>query len=288
MNDLSTQVESLKDLLCELYPKLDASSAQQVDQRFRDLNLHVTLQPNSVLENPHTPLAVSSDATSSPVSVPFGGVDHTEEDFNRGDKAQAMGFVGESSEIAWLYRLKRDLDHDNSSPIKEIPERPSISSMNYFQDDSEISVPTYVNFSSWPPQHIADRLLDNYFHAVHPTFPIIGKTLFLNQYRSFYSNPSLRPGKRWLAVLNLVFAIATRHSLIDQPQTEHLDHQVYFTRACELSMSNVLLDHPDLQQTQVEGLAAFYLLSIGQVNRLVLIIKVPSQTSSVSFVVWSI
>jgi hypothetical protein len=33
-------------------------------------------------------------------------------------------------------------------------------------------------------------------------------------------------------------------------------------------MDNVaLLDHPNLQQVQVEGLTAFYLLSTGQVNR---------------------
>jgi hypothetical protein len=28
-----------------------------------------------------------------------------------------------------------------------------------------------------------------------------------------------------------------------------------------------LLSHPNLQQVQVEGLSAFYLLSVGQVNR---------------------
>ena len=70
-------------------------------------------------------------------------------------------------------------------------------------------------------------------------------------------------------MLNLVFAIATRHSfLIDQPQPNCDDHQTYFARAWRLNVSNVI-DHPDLQQAQVEGLAAFYLLSVGQVNRLV-------------------
>lgn len=33
-------------------------------------------------------------------------------------------------------------------------------------------------------------------------------------------------------------------------------------------MSDIaLLDHPNLQQVQVEGLTSFYLLSVGQVNR---------------------
>jgi hypothetical protein len=202
------------------------------------------------------------------IAIHSGGVDYTEEDFNRADRVQAMGFVGEHSEIAWLYRLKRGLDYDSSSPIKETPEPPAISSLNYFQDDSEISLPDDVDLAHWPLQETADRLVENYFHTVHGAFPVIGKTIFLKQYRAFYSDPSLRPGKRWLAVLNLVFAIATRHALIiDQPQTDHGDHSVYFARAWKLSVSNDLLNHPDLQQTQVEGLAAFYLLSIGQVNR---------------------
>jgi hypothetical protein len=202
--------------------------------------------------------------------IPPGGANYSEEDLNRGDKVQGMGFVGEHSEMAWLYRLKRELDHDSSSRIKEIPGRPVISSVNYFQDDSEFSVADDVDLARCPPQHIANRLVGNYFHTVHSAFPIIAKAIFLNQYRYFYSNPNPRPGKRWLAVLNLVFAIATRHALLtDHPQTDHDEHHVYFARAWKLSMRNVLVDHPNLQQTQVEGMAAFYLLSVGQVNRLV-------------------
>ena len=193
-----------------------------------------------------------------------------------------MGFVGEHSEMAWLYRLKRDLDQD-ILPIKETPERPAISSVNYFQDDSELSVLDPVDLTRWPPQHVADNLVDAYFHVVHPAFPIFGKTTFLHQYRYFYSNPNSRPGKKWLALLNLVFAIATRHLLLaDQPWPNYDDHQTFFARAWSVSIGQVaLLDHPDLQQVQVEGLAAFYLLSIGQVNRSVFprILCVPARCS---------
>lgn len=265
MTGLSSKVESLETLLCDIYHALDASSARQVDQRLRDLNLHPHPLPNPTLASSQQ---APSDAIDGLLTIPTGVVDYTEEDFNRNDKVQAMGFVGDHSEIAWLYRLKRSLDHGNSTPIKEIPEPPAISSINYFEDESDISVPNTVDLTRRPPQHIADKLVENYFHVLHSAFPILGKALFLNQYRSFYSNPGVRPGKRWLAVLNLVFAIATRHaSLTDQPQTDDSEHSVYFARAWKLSGSKILLDHPDLQQTQVEGLAAFYLLSIGQVNR---------------------
>jgi len=197
-------------------------------------------------------------------------IDHTEEDFNRDEKIQAMGFVGEHSEMAWLYRLKRDLDQESATSAGDSSDRPSISSLNYFQDDCEISILIKLDPMQRPPQDLADKLVDNYFQAVHHSFPIVGKEIFLSQYRSFYSNANVRPGKRWLAVLNLIFAIAAKYSLLadSQPLVNSDGHLVYFTRAWRLSIGNVaLLDHPNLQQVQVEGLAAFYLISTGQVNR---------------------
>lgn len=211
-----------------------------------------------------------SDGEAS--SYPLGITDHTAEDFNRDEKVRAMGFVGEHSELAWLYKLKRDLDCETSTPVGESPDRVtvSISSLNYFQDDAEISSLDHVELSRRPPPHIADHLVDIYFQTVHPAFPIIGKGVFLGQYRSFYSNPNVRPGKRWIAVLNLVFAIAARYTLLvgDGLEGDGDDHLSFFARAWRLSMDNdALLDHPNLQQVQVEGLTAFYLLSTSQVNR---------------------
>lgn len=278
LNDLTTRVETFDALLRGLYPKLDTSSAQQVDQTLRELNARTPLTQ----VNPSTPIpalftnpsshinqsVLSSRAGASPRSISSGTVDYTEEDFDRDEKVQATGFVGEHSEMVWLYRLKCDLDHKSLKGMKKTTERPSISSVNYFQDDSEILFLDDIDLARRPPQQIANRLVETYFHVVHPTFPIIGKAIFLNQYRSFYANPNVRPGKRWIIVLNLVFAIATRHAfLADQLQPNCDDHQTYFARAWKLNVGSVLLYHPDLQQAQVEGLAAFYLLSVGQVNR---------------------
>ena len=171
--------------------------------------------------------------------------------------------------MAWLYRLKRDLEQDIPTPVSEQPDRPSISSLNYFQDDTEISYLDTADIAARPSQAIADKLVEDYFQAIHPSFPIVGKALFLSQYRAFYSTRTVRPGKRWIAILNLVFAIAAKHLvLVANEPHEYGDHLVYFARAWRLSVDKVaLLDHPNLQQVQVEGLSAFYLLSIGHVNR---------------------
>lgn len=71
--------------------------------------------------------------------------------------------------------------------------------------------------------------------------------------------------------MNSVLAIAARYSsLVQDRPDEHLDHELYFSRAWKLNASDTaLIDPPDLQQVQIESLAAFYLLSIGHINRFV-------------------
>lgn len=200
----------------------------------------------------------------------LAALDYTNEDFNRDEKIQAMGFVGEHSEIAWMYRLKRLLERSNSASPRETWDRHSVSSVNFFLDDSDIPVIDDVDPSQRPPITVADQLVDSYFQAVHPTFPIVGKMIFLAQYKSFYSAPHVRPGKRWLAILNLIFAIAAKHArhLYNDVENGTDESLVYFSRAWKLSMNDTaLLEHPNLQQVQVEGLTSFYLMSIGQVNR---------------------
>lgn len=133
----------------------------------------------------------------------------------------------------------------------------------------DISVPGPVQVYHMPPRPIADRLFDDYLNTVHPHFPIINRPLFQSQFEKLFGD-LVRPGDKWLAILNLIFAIAAKHAhLIEAPwRGEHDDHLVYFTRARILSMNgDALFSHPELQQVQVEGLTAFYLLACDQINR---------------------
>ncbi|KAH2190094.1 hypothetical protein KXW61_006281 [Aspergillus fumigatus] len=219
---------------------------------------------------PSPALRLSDAARVSSPIFSLGALDYTSEDFNRDEKIQAMGFVGEHSEIAWIYRLKRLLEQVSVGSKEIDTDRQSVASASFFLDDSDITVLDDIDLSQRPAQTVADQLVDEYFQVVHPSFPIIGKLVFLRQYRSFYSSPHVRPGKRWLAVLNLVFAIGARCSRYSQGDNGGVtdDETLYFSRAWRLSMSDIaLLDHPNLQQVQVEGLTSFYLLSVGQVNR---------------------
>ncbi|GFF42916.1 hypothetical protein IFM58399_06773 [Aspergillus lentulus] len=275
LSELTNQVQVYEALLRDIYPKLDPQSAQYVEQILNEQNPdndqfsgQRTATPSPALKLSDA-ARVSSPAASTPV-FSLGALDYTSEDFNRDEKIQAMGFVGEHSEIAWIYRLKRLLEQISVGSKENDADRQSVASANFFLDDSDITVLDDIDLSQRPSQTVADQLVDEYFQVVHPSFPIIGKLVFLRQYRSFYSSPHVRPGKRWLAVLNLVFAIGARCSRYSQGTNRGVtdDETLYFSRAWRLSMSDIaLLDHPNLQQVQVEGLTSFYLLSVGQVNR---------------------
>lgn len=173
--------------------------------------------------------------------------------------------MGGHSEIHWLYRLRCDLEREN--PSQAAFKDPGVLSASYLRSDPALKVLDEVELLNRPNKDIADRLISTFFRKFHPYFPIIPKTVFIAQYRLFYSNENARPRKQWLALLNLVFALAERHLSFVEDQDDCLP---FFSRSWRLCMDQTSLrEHPNLQQVQIEALSAFYLLSSGEINRLV-------------------
>ncbi|KAJ5369358.1 uncharacterized protein N7496_009118 [Penicillium cataractarum] len=271
--ELSAETKLYRDLIHELYPGLDISSAQKIQHVLHDLRLEV--QPN-VYSNLRCTSPVNSclrtttyDTKIGSVDISFTIKDHADEDFNSSQRLQAMGFIGEHSPTAWLFELKRHLARDTSPKPGDEDCPPSISVMNYFQDTIKVEI--LEDGSQWtlPPRKEADHLLNFYFRTIHPEFPVLGKIAFSWQYQSYISSPNARPGRRWMALLHLVFAIAAKVSPLASTyygeSTRH--HDIYFSRAWQLGIDHVALrDSPDLQQVQVEGLAAFYLERVCQLT----------------------
>ncbi|KAE8167946.1 hypothetical protein BDV40DRAFT_284434 [Aspergillus tamarii] len=268
---LANQLQISHALLREILPELSSDSARRVEAVLG--NVTRFLSPVVQQSNISNKEVRSSNDMQRTVS------DFTEEDFNRDLKSQATGFLGGHSEIAWLYRLRRELEQSQSSamagqePVSQDQRtyRDSITTMNYSADESDLPIDMNVDVFAVPSRKIAVDLINCYLHIVHPSFPIISRILFVKQFTSFYSETDVRPGKRWLAILNLILAIASRYrglSYGDNGKGEHYDDLKYFCRAWKLNAADfALANHPDLQQVQVEGLTSFYLLSIGQVNR---------------------
>lgn len=216
-----------------------------------------------------------------------GSLDRINEDFNRSIKARETGFMGKISEVTWLHRLQSKLD-SRSPPATTGPEldgnialqgstralQPGadegVSDSTYHCDDYSVIAPDRVEMFELPPRPIAEFLLHTYIETVHPTFPMIGKLNFRNQVQNFFNNEQSAPGKSWLAILNLVFAIAAKYSHLVQAELrgDDRDHLIYFTRARLLGMdSESVLALPDLQRVQIAGLMSFYFMSVNQINR---------------------
>lgn len=187
--------------------------------------------------------------------------------------------MGKTSEVTWMQRLQRNAKHRSQGSSGSLDHSQStrqedgfaLYTVNYHLDEFCISVPEPVKIYAVPPRQIADRLFDDYLRTVHPFFPIVHRPLFTAQYRTFFDS-NVHPGDKWLAILNMIFAIGAQHAHLTRApwRGEEKDHLIYLNRARILGISgHDLFSHPDLQQVQVEGLVAFYLLSSDQINRLV-------------------
>ncbi|KAJ5897474.1 hypothetical protein N7504_007762 [Penicillium tannophilum] len=284
LDRLSAEVQEYENFLEDLRTNAEARTAEWVillmekyglkgDHRERNQFLMPT--PQNEME-PDEPSPLSSIGS-------LEAIDRLEEDPNRSEGTRATGVVGKSSEISWMQRVQREAEQrarGNPGTLESNPaddeekEAFSLHALNYHLDDLDISVPEPVQLYAMPPRELADRLFDDYFSKTHPFFPILSKQLFRGQYQTFLDTSTrpdpARPGDKWLAVLNIIFAIGAKHAHLTNAawRGEDNDHLVYLTRARLLSMnSDVLFSHPDLQQVQVEGLIAFYLLASDQINR---------------------
>ncbi|KAJ6005482.1 hypothetical protein N7451_003426 [Penicillium sp. IBT 35674x] len=284
LDRLSAEVQEYENFLEDLRTNAESRTADWVlllmekyglkgDHRERNQFLMPT--PQNEME-PDEPSPLSSIGS-------LEAIDRLEDDPNRSEDTRATGVMGKSSEISWMQRVQREAEQrarGNAGTLESNPaddeekEAFSLHALNYHLDDLDISVPEPVQLYAMPPRELADRLFDDYFSKTHPFFPILSKQLFRGQYQTFLDTSSrpdpARPGDKWLAVLNIIFAIGAKHAHLTNAawRGEDNDHLVYLTRARLLSMnSDVLFSHPDLQQVQVEGLIAFYLLASDQINR---------------------
>ncbi|KAJ5169080.1 uncharacterized protein N7482_004674 [Penicillium canariense] len=275
-------IKSLLDKVCLFFPVQDSGYALLTLFKHGLKGDHYFDNTSSVLSTPQNEMDADERSPNSSIGS-LEAIGRVEEDLNRTEHTRATGFMGKSSEISWMQRLQREAEQraqgysgivEPSQDKNETRDGFSLHALNYHLDDLDISVPEPVERYHMPPRLLADRLFDDYLDTVHPFFPIINKPLFRAQYQTFFdsfSRPSApRPGDKWLAILNIIFAIAATHShLINAPWRGGCDdHLVYMTRARLLSLnSEVLFSHPDLQQVQVESLMAFYLLASDQINR---------------------
>ncbi|OAP59171.1 hypothetical protein AYL99_06469 [Fonsecaea erecta] len=208
-----------------------------------------------------------------------GALDRTDEDFTR-EQARMTGFMGKNSEVTWLQRLREQNKYgdvqqdrqvgDTQIPLSEAEAGFTVKESSYHMDDESIFMYEAVDAYEMPTPDVADHLFNAYMQRVHSSFPVVGRLNLTTQFRRFISGTVQRPPEKWLAILNLIFAIGAKYSHLIKAEWkgDERDHLIYFTRARLLSMnSETIFHHPDLQQIQVLGLMSFYLLCVSQINR---------------------
>jgi hypothetical protein len=217
-------------------------------------------------------------------------IDQVDEDLNRSEGTRASGFFGKNSEVQWMRKLETGVSmtsppkygsggalnpfhpdsHQDGSFIQKrqlLEKDISTSMMDYHLDNLDIPLIEPCDPLAVPPRELADRYFNAFLTYVHPTFSAIRKNTFISQYQQFFNNAS-SPPQKWLAILNMIFAIGCRYSrLVDDPKSSE-QGLLFLTRARHLGLhSKVLFEHTDLQQIQLELLVAIYLLCLGQINR---------------------
>ncbi|KAL4897479.1 hypothetical protein BDV59DRAFT_197769 [Aspergillus ambiguus] len=254
---LTRKVQRYEKLLEELEQESEGSVSRRIRRTLR-----MSDQMSSAEEDSYG----SDDETSSMGSLEE--IDLVEEDLNRDERSIATGFFGKNSEISWLQRLEDGAGRGGGGEGEGDTMRAPIATVNYYLDDLNIPFLETVDPYALPKKEVADRYFNAYMESVHPSFMVLRRETFTAQYRQAWTR---RPPRRWQAILNMVFAIGCRYCLFTSKGgggDGDSDDLIYLNRARKLSLSgNVLFEHADLQQVQVEFLAAFYLFVTGQVNR---------------------
>jgi hypothetical protein len=120
-----------------------------------------------------------------------------------------------------------------------------------------------------PTRSWGNHLMETYLQRVDPSFPLIERALFASQYKHAFTQYSSTPPRKWLAVLNMLFAIGAKYLELSQSGlNSDLDDHIFFHRAMTLSANeSIHCEHADIQQVQIELLASIYYLASAQINR---------------------
>lgn len=125
---------------------------------------------------------------------------------------QPFPFLLRLAYSSWIVRARHQLIHGSRTIVKDSEQMSPTLSANCFLDDMQMLVPIPGDYPNWPSEETATQLLESYFRIVHASVPFLGELYPLRQFRSFYANPGAQSGTIWMAVLNLIFAVASRHS----------------------------------------------------------------------------
>ena len=258
-----------------------------------------TSQPPSVLREDFDDDANGEDLVGADVGS-TSSLDRITQDFDRDEETANAGYFGKTSDVAWIERVRKEtLTKDDSgtdtSPVTEQAAASSTSRMQdaasdrrqlgvsplgkgrdhrpstYHLEGSNLKIPGQLDEYAMPLKPVTDVLVDAYFNTIHSSFPLLSKSRFLDMYDQCFAAYVIPLSRRRRAMLNLVFAIGAKYSVLNRAGwCDDRDHLLFFSRARSLSLDNgALWEVGDLEQVQVMGLGVLYLTMANHVNRYV-------------------
>ncbi|KAJ5982206.1 hypothetical protein N7451_012306 [Penicillium sp. IBT 35674x] len=246
LESANSEVDRYEGLLREISQEVDVSVARKISKALR----------LSLGDRDSQGEASSVSSTSSASSIgSLDALDTLNEDVNRSKASIATGYHGKSSEVAWMRNLvlKAEVDQgDKEGVSKDFPNHlpsinDSLASVDYHIGSADYPGTRHEDENPYtlPAKALAERLLSLYLDGVQPSLPIIRQSLFVDQFNSLYSGNSVQPGRKWLALLNLVFAISSKLCQITGQDTLDRENK-FFSRAQKLIISESLVeDHED-------------------------------------------
>lgn len=194
-----------------------------------------------------------------------------------GMETRPRAFAGQSSDVQWMRRLTNELNGGgNELPRSSQQPAPMSAQANMSAEDDEVAaVGDNIDPFQVPIKSIADALVEGYFKTVHVSFPILHRSLFMQQYERLgliWHKPFEFEDRIFMTTLQIVLAIGAVHARLSGAVevSDDRDHMLYFARARILAVDNgIFNDQVHLGQVQVFGLGAMYCLVNDQVNRYV-------------------
>lgn len=230
-----------------------------------------------------SPTNEGETATAARVGSP-GAMDRLAPVVSLGFGSGASGYVGKSSEIAWLQRAHEKLAEQQSDadfiPTDLDSSHPEGSHWDYHVDEANLLAvdEDSVDPMELPPLPIATALAEAYFDTVHDSFPLVTKGVFMDVLiHQFHSHaPFSWARRRWLSTANIIFAIGAKWMYVTRPRSADTqrpiigpgDHIVYYARARSLGLDHrLIMDHPLIEQIQALAILGLYLIVNHQISR---------------------
>jgi hypothetical protein len=124
--------------------------------------------------------------------------------------------------------------------------------MSYHLNNLILPFSDSVDSFTMPAKLLADKYFNAYMRLIHPAFIVVRENTFTSQYKQFFTKRFVNPPRKWLAVLNMIFALSyqlCKLTGVVNAGEAHADDLVFLNRTRMLCLGgNVLFDHDNLQQ----------------------------------------